>query len=503
MAYEGTIRPPCILPPCGPISPKPAPRLPNRFSGKNAPNVVIPVFKGFPFRALILFLWLLLLSFSVLPQEKVTLRRPLTLPDRVAVPSDVAEPAFSDSPAGSRGDTTFAVPGNYTWTCPPGVTCIQVEVWGGGGRGGTITNNTGLNEAGGGGGGGYSRSVLAVTPLSGYNVRVGAGSTSASDGEISFFINQNTLMAWGGKSVPDNSGLGANGAAAGFGQVLYTGGNGATRSAGYAGGGGSSAGTDAGGNHATGWAGAPAPAGGGNGGDGRVGTSGNGFGGFQPGGGGGGAIFITGGPFMGGSGGNGQVVITYYYLAVYNITPEEGSFCQGDTVAIGLSGSETGVSYQLLLDSNPVGSPVAGTGNAISFGNHSALGVYTVVANLVTGGCTLEMNGSVVIHALPVCAVTGPAGPVCPGSANEFLAQEGMLHYAWTVTGNGAITGPDTSISVTVTAGFNCDSAFSLYLVVTDSNDCSSGCSKVVMVEDTVSPEVSCPESLTATGPSA
>lgn len=206
---------------------------------------------------------------------------------------------------------------------------------------------------------------------------------------------------------------------------------------------------------------------------------------------------------MGGSGGNGQVVITYYYLAVYNITPEEGSFCQGDTVAIGLSGSETGVSYQLLLDSNPVGSPVAGTGNAISFGNHSALGVYTVVANLVTGGCTLEMNGSVVIHALPVCAVTGPAGPVCPGSANEFLAQEGMLHYAWTVTGNGAITGPDTSISVTVTAGFNCDSAFSLYLVVTDSNDCSSGCSKVVMVEDTVSPEVSCPESLTATGPSA
>ena len=73
-----------------------------------------------------------------------------------------------------------------------------------------------------------------------------------------------------------------------------------------------------------------------------------------------------------------------------------GSYCQGGTgVAIGLSGSQVGVSYQLKNGANAVGSPVSGTGSSISFGLQTALGTYTVVATSTIGSCTATMAGSV------------------------------------------------------------------------------------------------------------
>lgn len=75
-----------------------------------------------------------------------------------------------------------------------------------------------------------------------------------------------------------------------------------------------------------------------------------------------------------------------------------GSYCAGGTgVAVGLTGSQTGVSYQLLLNGNNNGSPTAGTGSAISFGNKTGVGTYTVQATNATTNCTKTMNGSVVV----------------------------------------------------------------------------------------------------------
>jgi hypothetical protein len=70
---------------------------------------------------------------------------------------------------------------------------------------------------------------------------------------------------------------------------------------------------------------------------------------------------------------------------------------------VGLDGSQSGVNYQLQLDGNPTNAPVSGTGSALSFGNQTATGNYTVVAVDATTGCTATMNGSA-----PMSVVTDP-----------------------------------------------------------------------------------------------
>jgi hypothetical protein len=58
-------------------------------------------------------------------------------------------------------DTAFT----GSWTAPPNITHVMVEMWGGGGGGGYYP----------GGGGAYSRSVIAVTPGATYDIIVGDG----------------------------------------------------------------------------------------------------------------------------------------------------------------------------------------------------------------------------------------------------------------------------------------------------------------------------------------
>ncbi len=81
-----------------------------------------------------------------------------------------------------------------------------------------------------------------------------------------------------------------------------------------------------------------------------------------------------------------------------------GVYCQpgGTPPSIGLSGSQSNVSYQLYLDEGmgPVahGSPVFGTGSAIDFGVTESTGTYTVVATRLAGsGCSAGMSGSAVV----------------------------------------------------------------------------------------------------------
>jgi hypothetical protein len=46
------------------------------------------------------------------------------------------------------------------------------------------------------------------------------------------------------------------------------------------------------------------------------------------------------------------------------------------------------------------GLPITGTGAAISFGNQTVAGTYTIIASL--SGCTRSMNGSAVITIIPL-----------------------------------------------------------------------------------------------------
>jgi autotransporter-associated beta strand protein len=83
-------------------------------------------------------------------------------------------------------------------------------------------------------------------------------------------------------------------------------------------------------------------------------------------------------------------------LAVYTVTG--GTNC--GSVTVGLSGSQVGVSYQLQTNSVNFGTPVAGTGSAITFGSQTAAGSYTVVAT-EPGGLSAVMTGNAIIYAVP------------------------------------------------------------------------------------------------------
>ncbi len=78
-------------------------------------------------------------------------------------------------------------------------------------------------------------------------------------------------------------------------------------------------------------------------------------------------------------------------VTVANLYKVTGGACIPATV--GLNGSQTGVNYQLVLNGNTnMGSPVAGTGNPISFGPQIDSGIYTVLASIPPGNCTVQMT---------------------------------------------------------------------------------------------------------------
>jgi len=92
---------------------------------------------------------------------------------------------------------------------------------------------------------------------------------------------------------------------------------------------------------------------------------------------------------------------------VYNLTGNT-SYCQGGQgVIIGIDNSQIGVNYQLLLNGNPVGSAVSGTGTAIDFGYQLSAGTYTVIAtNATYTYCKTLMNNSIDVSIIPLPATS-------------------------------------------------------------------------------------------------
>ena len=74
----------------------------------------------------------------------------------------------------------FTTIGASTWTCPTGITEIELLIVGGGGSGGRAHTTNGCG--GGGAGGVVYKNVQAVTPGTNYTVTVGAGGAGSSAG---------------------------------------------------------------------------------------------------------------------------------------------------------------------------------------------------------------------------------------------------------------------------------------------------------------------------------
>ncbi|MFC6877827.1 choice-of-anchor D domain-containing protein [Flavobacterium myungsuense] len=322
----------------------------------------------------------------------------------------------------AQSPQTFTTSG--TWTCPAGVTSIQVEAWGAGGSGGG--NNSNSDGGGGGGGGAYSRSTITVIPGVTYTLTVGTGAIgTAVDGTAggdSWFNTTGTLLAKGGNGgiagTSTSGAAGGNGgaAASGIGTTKFSGGNGGNGNnsgTGMGGPGGSSAGTLANGTSGTNpWTtvtAAAAPTGGGIGGNGGNNRN-NGVSGilFGAGGGGSGERIASGTPSIGGNGANGQVVITWSCTSnTISFTSALGTDNQTrciNTPITNITYSTTGATGAT-ISGLPAGVTGTWASNTVTIGGtptESGTFNYTVT---LTGGCgTVTANGTINVTPLNTIA---------------------------------------------------------------------------------------------------
>ncbi len=160
----------------------------------------------------------------------------------------------------------------------------------------------------------------------------------------------------------------------------------------------------------------------------------------------------------------GSAIISINPLPTANtVTPVGGGgYCTGSggSVVVGLNGSISGYSYQLMLAGTPVGAPVIGGGGIVTFGPQSTPGVYTVVAT-TPAGCSGTMIGSATISVNPlptVFTVTG-GGNYCSGGTGVSVgvngSQTGVNYQVFytpsagpTTTVNAAVAGTGTSLTL-------------------------------------------------------
>ena len=153
---------------------------------------------------------------------------------------------------------------------------------------------------------------------------------------------------------------------------------------------------------------------------------------------------VNGCPFTG------SMTITVVAAPASNFTLQvaSGSLCPGGggSVILTLSGSQIGVSYQLVRDGVNVGAPVPGTGASISFGAQTVAGTYSVIATSTGVVGSICVPCPVIIGPITVAPATLPppsfaAIPVnvCPGATvpltATFPAGTTVTNVTWSGTG--------------------------------------------------------------------
>ena len=164
-----------------------------------------------------------------------------------------------------------------------------------------------------------------------------------------------------------------------------------------------------------------------------------------------------------------------------------GNYCPGGIgVHVGLSGSNTGISYQLFNGTTMTGSPMPGTGTAIDFGLQTAAGTYTIIATNTGTTCTSTMSGSVtvVISPLPNIYNVVGGGNYCAGGSGVHIGLNGstvgisyQLYEGFTMMGTPVIgTGSALDLGAQTVAG--------TYTVIATDN--STGCTRTMSGSATI-----------------
>ncbi len=173
--------------------------------------------------------------------------------------------------------------------------------------------------------------------------------------------------------------------------------------------------------------------------------------------------------------------------SVINITPTTysvtgGTACSATGVAIGLSNSQSGISYQLYRGASTVGSPVAGTGSALSFGTFTTTGTYKILAD-GGAGCTIYMNDSAVINAstsIALGANPSVCQPISSATISYSAATGGPTTYSivWDATSLSAgftnVTAASLGASISLTIPTSASGIFGGSITVSN-GPCTSG----------------------------
>jgi uncharacterized protein YjdB len=185
----------------------------------------------------------------------------------------------------------------------------------------------------------------------------------------------------------------------------------------------------------------------------------------------------------------GSAAIAINSLPVTYMVTGGGGYCLGGTgLHVGLTSSNTGITYQLYEGTSASGSPVVGTGAALNFGLNTP-GVYSVLATNIATTCTNSMSGtvSISVNPLPIAYIpTGggnycfggsgvhiglsnstagvnytlyrgfvPAGSPVPGSGAPLAFGAHFLPATYSVRAMNATTGCTMAMPGTVTVGIN------------------------------------------------
>ncbi len=179
-------------------------------------------------------------------------------------------------------------------------------------------------------------------------------------------------------------------------------------------------------------------------------------------------------------------ISTSSVIVIVNALPDNsfvvtggGGYCAGGIgVPVGLNSSETGVNYQLILGGmTNIGSPIAGTGLPLNFGNQTTTGVYTVRATNALG-CTVLMTGfaTVSINALPIADAGSDKSLInCPNDSifigGSPTASGGLSPYTYNWSPSTGLFPSNTSANPIV-RGINSTSNYTV--TVTDANGCTA-----------------------------
>ncbi|MFZ1453206.1 MAG: PA domain-containing protein [Ferruginibacter sp.] len=105
-------------------------------------------------------------------------------------------------------------------------------------------------------------------------------------------------------------------------------------------------------------------------------------------------------------------------------------------------------------------------------------------------------SGMLRVAGLVNCLITGPTA-TCPQSIEIFNAPSGMMSYAWSITGDGAINGSANQDSVIVLSTSTCNGSYILTLTIVDENQQQFTCTKTVSVIDNTGPVLTVPADTT------